>query len=176
MKNFTSCLVFAIICVCLIGGAQAFANQKIPLELEFAKTEEARGFGLMQRRALNENQGMLFFYSKPQIVNVWMFNCFINLSVAFLDEKGVIREIHELQAYPEKMKFLPPIKTYGDVLRYSTNNSVADFFYKKRLKSTFKTSFLLEMNAKWFYNAHIIIGDTITWDENTGVAFAIKNM
>jgi uncharacterized membrane protein (UPF0127 family) len=165
-------IMCALIC-CL--AQNVFANE-IPLELEFARTEEARSFGLMQRRALKKNQGMLFIYPKPQVANIWMFNCFIDLSVAFLDANHIIQEIHELKAYPEKMNLLLPIKNYHDLVLYSQNNSIAEFFLKKSLKSSFKVSFVLEMNAKWFYNAQVVVGDLVSWNETTGRAFVVKKM
>lgn len=133
---------------------------EIPITLEYAKTAQERTRGLMERTTLPPDHGMLFFNPKKEKMQIWMYNCTIDLSVAFLDEEGIIREIHEMKAYPEKMQQSPP-----DI----------DFFLEKSVTSSFASSFTLEMNKDWFYNHHVSIGDRVKWDENTNRAFIIRN-
>lgn len=64
--------------------------------VEVAHTEGARVKGLMFRQSLGENDGMLFVFSHPERYSMWMMNTDIPLSVAFLDEKGVILNIADM--------------------------------------------------------------------------------
>ena len=67
------------------------------LTAEGANTEAARTQGLMHRRILPENRGMLFVFREPALHGMWMMNTYIPLSVAFLDERGVIINIADME-------------------------------------------------------------------------------
>lgn len=53
--------------------------------------------GMMFRKSMGSNDGMIFDLDRPQRASFWMKNCFIPLSVAYIDPEGVIQEIHPLQ-------------------------------------------------------------------------------
>ncbi len=53
--------------------------------------------GMMFRTNMAENESMIFRLGPPQRAHFWMKNCFIPLSVAYIDPDGVILEIHDLQ-------------------------------------------------------------------------------
>ncbi len=57
--------------------------------------------GLMFRKTLEENKGMLFVFPEPKQAVFWMRNTQIPLSVAYLDAKGRILEIHDMFPYDE---------------------------------------------------------------------------
>jgi uncharacterized protein len=67
------------------------------IEAEVAHTPEARAQGLMFRKVLKDNQGMLFVYPNADMHAMWMKNTLIALSVAFIDADGVIINIEEMQ-------------------------------------------------------------------------------
>ncbi|MFX5705574.1 DUF192 domain-containing protein, partial [Acinetobacter baumannii] len=46
---------------------------------------------------MGDNEGMLFLFGQPAGVCMWMKNTLIPLSVAFMDEKGVIINIEEMK-------------------------------------------------------------------------------
>lgn len=58
--------------------------------LEVAKTEQQQAMGLMYRKQLEDNRGMLFSFSPPRPVGFWMKNCFINLDMVFLRNGQVV--------------------------------------------------------------------------------------
>jgi len=66
------------------------------LVVEVAYTEAERMQGLMYRRILPEDRGMLFVFRQVATHAMWMMNTYIPLSVAFLDEDGVIINIEDM--------------------------------------------------------------------------------
>lgn len=71
------------------------------IEAEVAATQENRMTGLMQRRSMPANQGMLFVFTQPQRHCMWMKNTLLPLSVAFLDEEGRILNVEDMQPQTE---------------------------------------------------------------------------
>lgn len=69
---------------------------------EVANTAEAREQGLMYRKHMRGNHGMLFVYSEPGLHNMWMKNTSVPLSVAFVDEQGVIINITDMVPFSEE--------------------------------------------------------------------------
>ncbi|MEK9848872.1 MAG: DUF192 domain-containing protein, partial [Rhodospirillaceae bacterium] len=51
--------------------------------------------GLMFRRSLPKDQGMLFIYPYQSIVKMWMKNTFIPLDMVFINSKGIVKKIVE---------------------------------------------------------------------------------
>ena len=72
-----------------IGGHKATA--------EVASTDPQRATGLMHRRMLPENRGMLFVFPDVAMHGMWMMNTYVPLSVAFLDREGRIINIEDMQ-------------------------------------------------------------------------------
>lgn len=72
-----------------IGGERLIA--------EVAASEPEREQGLMYRRMLPENRGMLFVFPETARHGMWMMNTYVPLSVAFIDERGVIVNIEDMQ-------------------------------------------------------------------------------
>lgn len=57
--------------------------------------------GLMQRRSMPANHGMLFVFTEQQRHCMWMRNTLLPLSVAFLDEQGRILNVEDMQPQTE---------------------------------------------------------------------------
>jgi len=72
---------------------------KHALTAEVASTDPDRMQGLMHRRMLPENRGMLFVFPNIAQHGMWMMNTYIPLSVAFIDDKGVIINIEDMQPH-----------------------------------------------------------------------------
>jgi uncharacterized membrane protein (UPF0127 family) len=67
------------------------------LKVELAQTEPQREQGLMFRKQLGRNDGMLFVFEEPAYHAMWMKNTLIPLSVAFLDKDGEILNILDME-------------------------------------------------------------------------------
>ena len=72
------------------------------LDVEVAATPETRSMGLMHRRMLPENRGMLFVFPEAAMHRMWMANTPIPLSVAYLDEGGRIMNILDMPPFTQE--------------------------------------------------------------------------
>ncbi|HEX2914453.1 MAG TPA: DUF192 domain-containing protein [Chloroflexia bacterium] len=72
-------------------------GEKVTLVVELARTEQEQEIGLMGRTNLPDNRGMLFVYTSPVSLAFWMRNTPSPLSIAFIDEKGKILDIQDMQ-------------------------------------------------------------------------------
>ncbi len=68
-----------------------------PLKVEVAAQEPQREQGLMYRKSLGRDEGMVFVFDEPGYHSIWMKNTLIPLSVAFLDGNGVILNILDME-------------------------------------------------------------------------------
>ena len=68
---------------------------------EVADTPRTREIGLMWRKAMPQGAGMLFVFDQSATHCMWMKNTLIPLSVAFIDERGRIVNIADMQPQTE---------------------------------------------------------------------------
>jgi hypothetical protein len=97
-------LMATLLAVALPGWAQ---QSQLPLlelfagmhrvEAEVAATLDSRASGLMQRTIMAPQRGMLFVFPEVAKHCMWMRNTLLPLSVAFLDEKGRIINVEDMQ-------------------------------------------------------------------------------
>jgi uncharacterized membrane protein (UPF0127 family) len=71
------------------------------LRVEIADTTESRANGLMHREELAGDHGMLFVFPESDYRAFWMRNTLIPLSIAYIDERLTILEIHDMQPLDE---------------------------------------------------------------------------
>lgn len=71
------------------------------IHAELADNDLARSRGLMFRKSLGPNQGMLFVFENAAIHCMWMKNTFVPLSVAFIDDSGAITNIEDMRPQTE---------------------------------------------------------------------------
>ena len=102
------------------------------LTVEIADTPEARRTGLMNRKKLDENRGMLFVFEEEEKLSFWMKDTSIPLSIAYISKSGVIREIHKMEPFSQS-----PVYSSHSVL------------------------YALEVNQGWFEEQGITAGDRV---------------
>jgi uncharacterized protein len=72
------------------------------IRAEVAADMSSRSQGLMHRKALAPNAGMLFVFDEAAPHCMWMKNTYIPLSVAFIDAQGVIINIADMTPHSEQ--------------------------------------------------------------------------
>ncbi len=71
------------------------------IQAEVAGTVSTRSLGLMRRKSMAQGAGMLFVFDESASHCMWMKNTLIPLSVAFIDERGQIANIADMQPLDE---------------------------------------------------------------------------
>jgi len=145
MKKFF--LTLLIVLSVPLAGAQSLPLLELTagfhrIEAEVAAHNAARMQGLMQRKAMAAQHGMLFVFDQDAQHCMWMKNTFLPLSVAFLDAQGRILNIEDMQPHTED------------------NHCAAR-----------PARYALEMNIGWFAQRGIKRGDRIGGIEKAPRAF-----
>lgn len=102
---------------------------------EIASTEATRARGLMYRRKMKKNDGMLFVYPSPEPLSFWMKNTYLPLTIAYIDKRGTIVHLEDMQPLTTKSHPSPKPVPYA-----------------------------LEMNQGWFAANDIKVGDKVTFE------------
>jgi len=143
MKNTFS----AVLATLLIGHGIASAQdtpqmqlQRIPLSIgihqidtQLAVTSEQREIGLMFRKEMPQNEGMLFVFENPTRLCFWMKNTLLPLTAAFIADDGTIVNLENMKP--------------------QTTDSHC---------STKPVRFVLEMNQGWFAKKGVKPGSKIS--------------
>jgi uncharacterized membrane protein (UPF0127 family) len=82
--------------------------------VEVARTPEQQERGLMFRRSLGADRGMIFPYDPPQVVAFWMKNTLIPLDMVFIRADGRIARI--ATATPLSLEAVPSGEPVASVL------------------------------------------------------------
>lgn len=112
-KVLTLALATAAIALPLTAGAQAPRGPQAPLpttqlsagihiiRAEVANSDASREAGLMFRKELPGNDGMLFVFDQPDVQCFWMRNTLLPLSIAFIADDGTIVNIDDMAPQTE---------------------------------------------------------------------------
>ncbi len=102
------------------------------VKAEMAIKAEDRNHGFMERKNIPDGTGMLFVFDRDQILSFWMHNTPHPLSIAYIDSKGKIRDIFDMNPY-------------------STDS----------ILSTVSVRYALEVPQGWYKKNGITSGDTV---------------
>ena len=103
------------------------------IDVEVANNNTERMQGLMYRRHMDEDNGMLFIFEHPDMQSFWMKNTILPLDIMFIDSTGVIDTI------------------YRNTTPYS----------EKSLPSRRRVQFVVEVNGGWSDKNAVKEGDLI---------------
>ncbi|MFN3603884.1 MAG: DUF192 domain-containing protein [Leptonema sp. (in: bacteria)] len=115
----------------------AYINDK-KIYIEISITPKERQKGLMKRKSLKENHGMLFVFPKEDYLHFWMKDTYIPLDLAFFDEDGFLIEIQQLEPLSEK------IHTSSKPAKYALEMN-RNWFAKNDIKPYAKLKFTNEI-------------------------------
>ncbi|MFC2140615.1 DUF192 domain-containing protein [Candidatus Auribacterota bacterium] len=169
--SFNHCRYFIFLFFLVLGEKEAQSVQYQPLKkegnrdflvqlekisiggkiffLELATDNNSRTKGLMWRKGLRPDQGMLFVFPNKKIRKFWMKHTSFDITIIFLDDQREIVDIQEMVAEPAKTK----------------NESLKD--YEKRLKSYLSAKpaqFVIELQGGILQVIDIKIGDKLNLD------------
>jgi uncharacterized protein len=100
---------------------------------QVAQTPEQRATGLMHRKEMPANEGMLFMFEDAQRQCFWMKNTLLPLSIAFIADDGTVVNIAEMK--PQTLDSHCSTKSVRYVLEMNQG-----WFAKKGVKPGFKLS------------------------------------
>jgi len=60
--------------------------EPVTVDVEVAATEALRRRGLMYRRTMPRNAGMLFVFEEPEVQSFWMINTYLRLDMIFIGQ------------------------------------------------------------------------------------------
>ncbi len=137
---------FLIIMFLLVSFSSFAAERELPVMdltlgakkvvVEIAASESDSAQGLMGRKFMPKNRGMLFIFKAERKASFWMKNCLIPLDIAYIDRSGKILQIEQMEV-PKPGKELDHYRSKAPV-RYA-----------------------LEMNAGWFEKNKVTVGTVI---------------
>jgi len=110
-------------------------REKATITVEIAADEQSRALGLMHRRSLGRQHGMLFIFDRSEVQSFWMKNTFLSLDMIFVNEEGMIVTIHK-RTTPRSQQSYP---------------------------STEPALYVVEVNAGFTDEHGIVVGDKIVW-------------
>lgn len=99
------------------------------VRVEIADTEQARETGLMCRRALDPDAGMLFVFEDLTRAPFWMKNTLIPLSIAFLDNRWRVVGLDDMRVAPNPAD-PPPTDLWAPAKAYRYALEVNQGFFK----------------------------------------------
>jgi len=109
---------------------------------EIAETPEQQERGLMYRKKLASDRGMLFVFPSAKILNFWMKNTFIPLSIGFFDSEGVLIEFLDMEPVTSEIQTNLPTYSSSRPARFALEVP-RGWFKKKNIKPGAKISYPL---------------------------------
>jgi uncharacterized membrane protein (UPF0127 family) len=103
------------------------------VRMQLAISEQEKNLGLMGRRDLAPDQGMLFLFERPDRMRFYMRNTPTPLDIGYFSKDGTLREIYQMYPFDET-----PVSS-----------------------KSYDIQFALEMNQGWFKQNGVKPGGTI---------------
>ena len=101
------------------------------IQAELAQTPEQRSTGMMMRKTMGTNEGMLFVFEQSAKQCFWMKNTLLPLSIAFVAADGTVVNIDEMK--PQTLESHCSTNAVPFVLEMNTG-----WYTKRGIKAGFK--------------------------------------
>lgn len=144
-------LIFIFYTPLALGSSEQ--PQKLPKEtisvgskkisVEIARTPNQLATGLMYRKSLDSDSGMLFIFESERPLSFWMKNTFIPLSIGFFSADKKLLEVLEMEPVGSVMQL--------DIPRYQSSKPA---------------QYALEMTKGWFSKNKIKVGTRLKLPSN----------
>jgi uncharacterized protein len=105
--------------------------------VEVADTKEKREIGLLNIHSLDEDKGMIFIYTHPQPIYIWMKNTYVSLDILWVNQNKHIVHIEQ---------HTKPLSTHI-------------------LESLYEAQYILEINAGLCDKYKFSLGDTLSFKD-----------
>lgn len=124
-------LVALLTCPAIAGVAKPLPHSVVVIDttrgpvrfsVEMASDKASQERGLMYRRSLAPNAGMLFDFQQPKMVTFWMRNTIIPLDMIFIRADGTVSTIHA-NAVPYALTPIPSAEPIRAVLEINGGRS-----------------------------------------------------
>lgn len=148
-RNFT---LLVYLMTCQLVWARNFPQQEIhqgisfqkkqilvgdkKITVQIAETQEQQKLGLMFRKKLKNNHGMLFIFPNESILSFWMKNTYMDLTIGYFNKDQKLLQTVDMAA----------------ATRGSDDAPLVSY------PSTQPSKYALEMSKDWFKKNKIIIG------------------
>ena len=107
--------------------SDSFGNNKAKIDIEIADDDYSRQLGLMNRKGMEDNQGMIFIFDEERMQSFWMLNTLFSLDMIFINKENRIVTIQKnttplsQQSYPSSKPALFVLEVVGG---FSDNNNI----------------------------------------------------
>ncbi len=119
----------------VLSFTDSTGNVKDKIDIQIAETDFDHQLGLMFRKSMGENQGMLFIFPEASVQSFWMRNTYISLDMIFVDTDKKIITIHR------------------------NTKILSDQSYQ----STGPAKYVIEVDAGFSNKFNIKVGDKVNW-------------
>ena len=107
-----ACAALLLAAFAAAAAAQSGAQPRLPgvditagmhvIKAEVARTPEQQATGMMFRRAMPGNEGMLFVNDEPGVRCFWMKNTLVPITIAFIADDGTIVNLADMAPQSEQ--------------------------------------------------------------------------
>lgn len=120
-----------------------------PFTMEFAITDQQISRGMGGRDSFPDGGGMLFIFPEARFRTFYMKDCLIDIDVIFLDNRGIVTAVHEMEKEPLQAEDETE-REYEDRL--------------KRYGSRYPARFAIEVEAGTIERLDVKVEDRVTMD------------
>jgi len=110
-----------------------YAGVTTKIRVEIAQSEGQLTRGLMFRKSIKDNEGMLFEFASEEPRTFWMKNTFVALSIGFFDANKKLIDIQNMKPVASEMDANPPTYSSAGPAQYALEVPQG-WFAKKKIK------------------------------------------